>query len=446
MDKSRKAIRHRVNKSRIFDALREPSFASALEREYAVSFAEECESGNAAFWLLMNASYWLVALPFSLLTGMDAPVSWAFATFSVPMILLSVLTSKFTVKIKTLRRMQLIGFAACNLVMLIITRIDMLDGVGQSALAVFWYIGATGGMVVLAFRSRVHAASLVLLAALFSYGFHDYPEPILAISIAITLTWAGSTVQIVLHRFFKVDAIKSFRLQATFTPEQVILSAMKRELSPLAMFAPAKRFCVCICSDWRSFQSWAGQTSSADLAHVLTEYYNHQNSLLKESFPRGNYFMDWIADEMFVVAFIDDESQQAEVIRESVTFAKACIEARTSFFQTFGAPTGLDVGVSCGMATVGILGPLGNMKATALGSVPGVARRLQSFAKEIRKIRGECDRLFVDPMIKDILPPNDLGLFELAISSKNFVKDLDVPLILVYESSAIRNEVKLRVA
>lgn len=82
-------------------------------------------------------------------------------------------------------------------------------------------------------------------------------------------------------------------------------------------------------------------------------------------------------------------------------------------------PINIDVGVASGVALIGMMGPAGHRKATALGDVPGQARRYQEIGKQIRRKFGENDRvLFGYNSLLQITQPFDVKQFELEAGGK----------------------------
>ncbi len=230
--------------------------------------------------------------------------------------------------------------------------------------------------------------------------------PLLFRPTGITLVdvWPFGIPVFILSSFFfrtqmrrsAVQAAKSeFARLSSFTPLAVIDRAMATSSDVATMFLPEKRFCVCLCSDWRSYQALTSKMEPEAVVRALEIYYTRTAELLKEAFPRGNYFSDWIADELFIVAFADLGTTEADVARSAVQFARDLLQAREGIAAMTGVPKAIDVGIAAGHASVGIMGPPGGRKATALGEIPGRSRRLQTAAKGLRQARGDRDRVVV---------------------------------------------------
>jgi class 3 adenylate cyclase len=116
-------------------------------------------------------------------------------------------------------------------------------------------------------------------------------------------------------------------------------------------------------------------------------------ALLAKCVPTGEYFSDWIADELLIFFVADDADRTPELTRTAMTFARELIEAKTAFAEEHGIPYGIDVGLAAGEATVGLFGPRSNRKVMAVGQVAVDARRLQAIGKQLRHLRGESDRI-----------------------------------------------------
>jgi class 3 adenylate cyclase len=189
-------------------------------------------------------------------------------------------------------------------------------------------------------------------------------------------------------------------------------------------FAPKSRPCVFISSDWRGYQELSGQLDMAQLATSLGYYYDLCEEVLEKYFPEGNYFTDWIADELFIVMFSSPSQSLNEVIRSSLQFCTELIERKQVFYQKHGFPEAIDIGVSSGEAYAGMLGPKSSPKATALGEVPGRSRRLQTVGKVLRQKFGETDRVIFGQEVFKELNPADYVVEELDVNQGD-IRDVD---------------------
>jgi class 3 adenylate cyclase len=170
------------------------------------------------------------------------------------------------------------------------------------------------------------------------------------------------------------------------------------------IFRPEDKFCICISSDWRNYQELCTNIPTSRLTSALNAYYALCQDLIRSSFPLGNYYTDWIADELFVVAYLTDDTNQKEMTEAAVRFSLELLTAKGGFYRSHGIPARIDVGLAAGLASLGLMGPEGHRKATALGEIPGRARRLQGAGKIISRRLGEKDRLILDAECRRRLP------------------------------------------
>lgn len=419
---------------------KEPTFADEKEKKFGMVAIERMELSHAKLWYPASIAFWAICLA----------VTWHFnypgATRSLiyisgfTMIATKVVLFVATKSSKILRFGQLTGYTLSNLIMaaacwsLVGTR-AAVDGI-----AVVWALGSALALALLAFRNYVHIFAVALFIGLFSWQMTLHHVNVVGILFGISMVLLTSNSQIILKRYVKTQMIKSYRQQSVYTPKQVLLQAIERQTSVGDLFRPEMRFCTCICADWRSFQSFSSSVTPTELADTLEHYYDLQIRLLDQSFPEGNYFIDWIADELFVVGYLTERCDEKTLVGNAVRYAKASIAARAEFNRSHGAPRGLDVGIAAGMTTVGMLGPEGNKKATALGQVPGVARRLQTLAKELRTTDGDCDRVVVEPSLAGRIETEASELISIAVPGEIKVKDLSCSTVLVYEHEPVTRQ------
>lgn len=242
-------------------------------------------------------------------------------------------------------------------------------------------------------RSFAHNAMFVFSIATCVLGLENYFERDLALIIITTCLFLGQNYCIYTQRMIKSAAIARYREQVRYIPKNVLFTAEKKKISVLDVFSPAERYCVCICSDWRQFQKLAKSVSMDDLSNGLADYYQKLLEQVAQILPDGNFFFDWIADELFLVVFATDNTHRTKVAREAMIVSRRILEFRYEFYSKFGFPVGIDIGVSSGTASVGIFSSGAIVKATAFGHVPAEARRLQEVAKSLRKIYSDTDRI-----------------------------------------------------
>jgi class 3 adenylate cyclase len=222
-----------------------------------------------------------------------------------------------------------------------------------------------------------------------------------------------------IERQNRILAQKEFQLMIQAAPAKIVRQSALANNDLGSVFAPTQRHCVCISSDWRGYQALSARVSSNELSKAIGAYYEMTDRLLSHVFPEGNYYTDWIADELFVVTFAKDASEEAGLINASLRFAHELILRKQEFIKSMNLPINIDVGVASGVALIGMMGPAGHRKATALGDVPGQARRYQEIGKQIRRKFGENDRvLFGYNSLLQITQPFDVKQFELEAGGK----------------------------
>lgn len=412
----------------------EPRFSDELERQYCMIHIKHREHTLARSWYLLGSAFWVLAIALAWSLAYDEPTKRILIPAAIVMAVLSIAGFRFVKSTRVLRLGQLIGFSLSNIIMLMVARADLLDGVGNRGVAGLWIVGSSTALGLIAYRNYVHIVAVVLFLSALALGLKDYPEPLMGWGFGALLALGASNAQIFSHRAFKLDAIRSFRAQSICTPKQVLMHAVETQRSVSEVFGPEDRTCVCICSDWRDYQTFANRTEGRRVAEILSAYYTRQQRLLEQAFPEGNYFLDWIADELFAVAFVTGRSDERALAQGALAFARRSLAERAKFAAIHGAPSGVDIGIALGVATVGMLGPDGNKKATALGAVAGTARRLQSVGKSLRSFSASRDRVVLHPSMHDHLSAEaDVEL--VTIPPGLAVKDLPVGNVLVLHAS-----------
>ena len=194
-------------------------------------------------------------------------------------------------------------------------------------------------------------------------------------------------------RTFKETVIREFKLLIQAAPAKIVRQSASSNTDVDTVFGPKRRHCVCLSTDWREYQAMSSAMPPDKLAAALGAYYDMCERLASEMFPEGNYYSDWIADELFLVIFAKDHDEEKTLVNMTLQFSTRLLAAKDAFAEVHGLPAGIDIGISSGVSLIGMMGPAGHRKATALGDVPGQARRLQSIGKHIRQREGEADRV-----------------------------------------------------
>ena len=220
------------------------------------------------------------------------------------------------------------------------------------------------------------------------------------------------------------EAEREFAMLSQVAPIRMVKEAGATGVDLKERFSAAAGFCVCIASDWRNYQALAERIAPSQLAMSLNEYYDLCYKVLLRRLPQGNFFADWIADELFVVLYALEGQDDGELVNSAVGIATDLLEARAEFARLHGAPKALDVGIAAGPALIGMMGPKLLRKATALGAVPGRSRRLQIAGKLMRQLHGESDRVILghECLMRLNLP---VEVKTVALDATHMVRDLD---------------------
>ena len=214
-----------------------------------------------------------------------------------------------------------------------------------------------------------------------------------------------------------------FRFRANIVPEHIVRHSANSTVDVTELFKPSQKFCVCLSSDWRNYHTISVQIPTTQLTASLNEYHQWCQNLARDSFPDGNYYTDWIADELFIVAYANETSQEKDLVNRMARFAISLAKFRPEFTRIHGIPQAIDIGISAGPALVGVMGPKSHLKATALGEIPGRARRLQTAGKLLRERLGDKDRLILSrEVLMLVVEPLDISAFNL--DPNESIKDL----------------------
>ena len=271
---------------------------------------------------------------------------------------------------------------------------------------------------------KLHALWVALISGLGYWAFSAHP---LGIFIGL-INSVGSIASFVFTQAHKAQYVRMARLEYNLliraAPAKIVRQSASGNICISEAFAPRSRRCVCISSDWRGYQALSETMSVESLSKGLGDYYDMCESILSKAFPDGNYYTDWIADEFFVVIYSKDVDDKNDLVNQSLQFSYDLILGKREFVARYGLPEAIDIGVSCGDALIGMMGPVGHQKVTALGQVPGRARRIQGAGKLIRMYHGERDRVvFGSAVLLDITRPFAVQEFVLEPGKK--IRDID---------------------
>ena len=262
----------------------------------------------------------------------------------------------------------------------------LLASAGSIVYSVFGILTYPGRLSHLLMLTPILAASAVV-------AMHGTPGGgawIVIYLVAISLTFAlRSTVAYVGRH----AAIQEYRFRLFVAPAHIARQATGGAEELAKLFKPRETYSVCLSSDWRGYQELSAHWSPSVLASTIGDYYDMCQELLRRHVPAGNYFADWIADELFIVFYPVETAKDEGLVDVALAFAHDLILAKHAFAEARQLPLAIDIGVSCGTALLGLMGPSDHKKATALGQVPGRSRRLQSSGKLLRQQLGQRDRI-----------------------------------------------------
>jgi len=209
--------------------------------------------------------------------------------------------------------------------------------------------------------------------------------------ILIIATILSSQIAIYYRRTFVGGIFERYNMMRTMLPQQVAFHLVTSDglSSSGDLFSPKHRFAVCLSSDWRNFQKLCAERTPSEIAKLIETYYDVVSESLEIICPDGHYFSTWVADELFIT-FYSQTDNRSEVVSLALRFAH---NLATSVYDKIHDRCGektlnYDIGVSSGLGLLGLLGPRQMKKATILGQVPGICKRLQEEAKKQRALLG----------------------------------------------------------
>jgi hypothetical protein len=265
-------------------------------------------------------------------------------------------------------------------------------------------------------------ATIISSFAIYSTFNHPFGNTLSLIFVLANLATASFRRMQHLRQLALAKQEYALLLQAA--PAKIIRHSAESQKTITDLFAPQELQCVCLSSDWRGYQTLSANKSAKDIAVTLGEYYKACGELLAKWLPEGNYYADWIADELFVVAFSKDARGNREVANQMLLFSAELIQFKQSFYKKYGFPEAIDIGISSGAALIGMMGPDWHKKATALGEVPGQSRRYQAAGKLLRVEIGQTDRIIFGPeTLLMIERPFDIAEFKVSDAKK--IRDID---------------------
>jgi class 3 adenylate cyclase len=224
-------------------------------------------------------------------------------------------------------------------------------------------------------------------------------------------------------------------------PHDLVRRSIGSETLLADALKPQSRYCVCLASDWRGYQSVSRERTPEALSTALGGYYEVCRALLDQHFPRGNFYSDWIADELLIFFIPEEGGTHEQLAVQVLGFARELLRAKQVFAARVGLPRAIDIGIAAGVAVVGLSGPASHRKVMAIGQVPVRARKMQSLGKELRRAQGERDRVIfaasfapapaAEPMPASVVLPELLRADQLVVEEASEVDATSVPTVPV---------------
>ena len=182
------------------------------------------------------------------------------------------------------------------------------------------------------------------------------------------------------------NIMKRYEHLCSLVPRRIarIISITDGKVNINNIFQTQERYTVCLCADWRNYQLLTQQLSYEKLSELTEKFYDIIFDKLDNLIPDGDYFVDWNADELFIIFYSTDRSNTA--IREkSLNFAHSlATDIYMEISSVFDINLKFDIGLSCGIGLLGLQGPKNLKKTTLTGETAGIAKRLETQAKSIR--------------------------------------------------------------
>jgi class 3 adenylate cyclase len=265
-------------------------------------------------------------------------------------------------------------------------------------------------VIVMAFVSRPLLLAITMISLIFSWHLPELIEGAPNRYMACIFIAFMPLLNHALHlRMLKTED-REMRMRLSTMPRRMALSLNDSDRTP------RERFCLCLSSDWRGYQDLVSGLSDEKVVSLLEDYYQRAQEIMSRELVDYDYYMDWIADELFVVIYSIETDQVNMVARQKmaltvIDLSRKILEMKNQFAKDNNLDLSIDIGLSSGQSLIGVIGPSNNKKATALGSNPGRARRLQGTGKLLRHELGEDDRIiFGDELLIVLSTPEEIEL------------------------------------
>lgn len=377
--------------------IKEPSFANQLERDYVVKALIQREQKFANLFFYVAALTWippLVAHELQFIGRIEALILTSYSVLQSAVALIMLLARpKLKFQIGTIFSMMVLGqIAWASAGWIAVTK-----GSANPIFASIWLTFMFVGNMLMPLRSWAHNVIAVIYLTTAITVFLHFPNPDLGITLTALALLIGQNAQIFSQRLLKLEAIRTFRDKSKYIPRQVLMDAIRNNTSIDEVFKPTEKYCVFLAAGWPEIAVIANRARPESLSLGLTEFYRGVVDSLTRQFPEGRFFMDWFADELFIVAFAESNAPDTRIARGMFDWAVKLIDFKSDFSDKHGFPKAIHIGISAGQASVGVYGRDGIAKASAFGVTPGEAKRLQQFATRISGSNPDEDSIIITP-------------------------------------------------
>lgn len=229
-----------------------------------------------------------------------------------------------------------------------------------------------------------------LFYVLFTLGMIPFVQQnfIETMYIVVIVHLVSAFVASYFRKDFLVNLNSRFNLMSAFIPKQlashIVVSDNSEDVAQ--MFKARNRYTVCLSCDWRDYQRLITHYSPDFISSLTEDYYNRVFEALERIDPQGQYYANWTADELFVI-FFDLNDNAASIDERALEFA---YELATKIFlhlrYDFSVDLKYDIGLASGDGYLGLQGPAKLKKTTITGFAAGIAKRLETEAKTLRKM------------------------------------------------------------
>lgn len=249
-------------------------------------------------------------------------------------------------------------------------------------MTIAWFPGSYVWLVI-------HAISCVAICCVAASFAKEIPY-FLVSSMYLSSIFIGFGFYKLRRHILSSYTVNNFSESRDMIPDQVY------KASKTTIKIPAMEEIICISCDWRGYQQITAELEPQKVTDILTSYYTKVEAILKRELSGVTYFSDWIADELFVSISTKSEHKNKEQIIASVS--KVLLATNHMVQEDFSQDLNLqvDFGMTIGEALTGYIGPPSHRKMTSLGWVPGLARRLQSYGKNLRKSYGKSNYIIMN--------------------------------------------------